>query len=117
YLDRTELPSEEEQFQDAVAVLAALRGRMATFRTLDVGGEKLPLAVTVAGGTNPSLGVRAIRFSRRRPDIFRTQMRALYRASAAGPLRIMFPLVSGISELDESLRVCATIAGELARAG
>ncbi|HET7788827.1 MAG TPA: phosphoenolpyruvate--protein phosphotransferase [Myxococcales bacterium] len=117
YLDRTELPGEEEQFRDAVAVLVALGGRPATFRTLDIGGEKLPLAVTVAGGTNPSLGVRAIRFSRRRPDIFRTQMRALYRASAAGPLRIMFPLVSGISELDEMLRVCAGITAELAREG
>jgi len=117
YLDRPELPDEEEQFQDAVAVLTALGGRPATFRTLDIGGEKLPLAVTVPGGTNPSLGVRAIRFSRRRPDIFRTQMRALYRASAEGPLRIMFPLVSGISELDEARRACAGIADELAREG
>jgi len=117
YLDRPELPSEEEQFQDAVAVLTALGGREATFRTLDIGGEKLPLAVTVPGGANPSLGVRAMRFALRRPDIFRTQLRALYRASAMGPLRIMFPLVSGISELDEARRVCAEIAGELAREG
>ncbi|MCA1825509.1 MAG: phosphoenolpyruvate--protein phosphotransferase [Myxococcales bacterium] len=117
YLDRPELPGEEEQFQDAVAVLVALGGRPATFRTLDVGGEKLPLAITVAGGANPSLGVRAIRFSRRRPDVFRTQMRALYRASAAGPLRIMFPLVSGITELHEARRACAAIADELAGEG
>jgi phosphoenolpyruvate-protein phosphotransferase (PTS system enzyme I) len=117
YLDRPELPGEEEQFQDALAVLTALGGRPATFRTLDLGGEKLPLAVTIAGGMNPGLGVRAIRFARLRPDIFRTQMRALYRASAAGPLRIMFPLVSGISELDEVRRACAAIAGELAREG
>jgi len=117
YLDRPELPSEEEQFQDAVAVLTALGGREATFRTLDIGGEKLPLAVTVPGGANPSLGVRAMRFALRRPDIFRTQLRALYRASAMGPLRIMFPLVSGISELDEARRTCAEIAGELAREG
>lgn len=117
YLDRAELPGEEEQFRDAVSVLTALGGRPATFRTLDIGGEKLPLAVTIAGGANPSLGVRAIRFARRRPDIFRTQMRALYRASAVGPLRIMFPLVSGISELDEARRACAEIAAELAREG
>src|SRR5437660_1827328 len=117
YLDRPELPSEEEQFQDAVAVLTALRGRPATFRTLDIGGEKLPLAVTVPGGTNPSLGVRAMRFAFRRPDIFRTQLRALYRASAVGPLRIMFPLVSGISELEEARRLCAGVAEELAREG
>src|SRR6266571_1898078 len=112
-----EVPSAEEQFQDAVAVLTALGGRPATFRTLDIGGEKLPLAVTVPGGTNPSLGVRAMRFALRRPDIFRTQLRALYRASALGPLRIMFPLVSGISELDEARRACAEIAEELEREG
>jgi phosphotransferase system enzyme I (PtsI) len=117
YLDRPELPSEEEQFQDALAVLAALGGRTATFRTLDLGGEKLPLAIPVPGGTNPSLGVRAMRFAFRRPDIFRTQLRALYRASARGPLRIMFPLVSGISELDEARRVCDAITEELAREG
>jgi phosphotransferase system enzyme I (PtsI) len=117
YLDRPELPGEEEQFQDAVAVLNALGGRPATFRTLDIGGEKLPLALTAAVGTNPSLGVRALRFARSRPDIFRTQMRALYRASAVGPLRIMFPLVSGISELEEARRACAGIVEELEQEG
>jgi phosphotransferase system enzyme I (PtsI) len=117
YLDRPELPGEEEQLQDAVAVLTALGGRPATFRTLDIGGEKLPLAITMAGGGNPSLGVRAIRFSRRHPDIFRTQLRALYRAAAVGPLRIMFPLVSGISELDDARSTCAGIVEELAREG
>jgi phosphotransferase system enzyme I (PtsI) len=90
---------------------------MATFRTLDLGGEKLPLAIPVPGGTNPSLGVRAMRFAFRRPDIFRTQLRALYRASARGPMRIMFPLVSGISELEEARRVCDAISEELAREG
>ena len=117
YLDRPELPGEEEQLQDAVAVLTALGGRPATFRTLDIGGEKLPLAITMGGGGNPSLGVRAIRFSRRHPDIFRTQLRALYRAAAVGPLRIMFPLVSGISELDDARSTCALIVEELAREG
>ena len=117
YLDRPELPTEEEQFQDAVAVLQALGGRQATFRTLDIGGEKLPLAVTIRAGSNPSLGMRAIRFAFRRPDIFRTQLRALYRASVAGPLRIMFPLVSGVSELADARRACAEVVEELAREG
>ena len=117
YLDRPELPTEEEQFQDAIAVLKALGGQPATFRTLDLGGEKLPLAIKVAGGSNPNLGVRAIRFSRRRPEIFRTQMRALYRAAAVGPVRIMFPLVSGISELEEARHTCDAIAEELVREG
>jgi len=117
YLDRPELPGEEEQFRDAVAVLEALGGRPVTFRTLDLGGEKLPLAMKISGGANPSLGVRAIRFARRRPDIFRTQLRALYRAATVGPLRIMFPLVSGISELDDARSTCAGIVEELAQEG
>jgi phosphotransferase system enzyme I (PtsI) len=117
YLDRAELPSEEEQFQDAVAVLSALGGRQVTFRTLDVGGEKLPLSVRIPASSNPSLGIRAIRFSFQRPDIFRTQLRALYRASAIGPLRIMFPLVSGITELDRALRTCGEVVDDLHREG
>jgi phosphotransferase system enzyme I (PtsI) len=97
--------------------MTALGGRTATFRTLDLGGEKLPLAVVVPGGTNPSLGVRAIRFSARRPDIFHTQLRALYRASALGPVRIMFPLISGITELQEAQRACAEVRAQLDREG
>ncbi len=117
YLDRPDLPTEDEQYRDAVSALANLGGRVATFRTLDLGGEKLPLAVELPQGNNPSLGVRAIRFSLRRPDIFRTQLRALYRASAVGPLRIMFPLISGIAELIEAQTICAEIREELAREG
>jgi phosphotransferase system enzyme I (PtsI) len=117
YLDRSDLPTEDEQYCDAVSALTMLGGRAATFRTLDLGGEKLPLAVELAPGTNPSLGVRAIRFSLRRPDIFRTQLRALYRASTAGPLRIMFPLISGVAELIDAQRICREIREELARQG
>ena len=118
YLDRAELPGEEEQFRDALAVLEALGGRPATFRTLDIGGRSSPWG----SPRRPPARIRAsasgpCRFSRRRPDVFRTQMRALYRAAAAGPLRIMFPLVSGLSELDEVLRDCAGIAAELTKEG
>jgi phosphotransferase system enzyme I (PtsI) len=115
YLDRSDLPTEDEQYRDAVSALTDLGGRVATFRTLDLGGEKLPHSVELPTGNNPSLGVRAIRFSLRRPDIFRTQLRALYRASAAGPLRIMFPLISGITELISAQTICAEIRQELAR--
>jgi phosphoenolpyruvate-protein phosphotransferase (PTS system enzyme I) len=117
YFDRSDLPTEDEQYRDAVSALTQLGGRVATFRTLDLGGEKLPLAVELPPGANPSLGVRAIRFSLRRPDIFRSQLRALYRASAAGPLRIMFPLISGIAELTEAQTICAEIREELDREG
>lgn len=117
YVDRRDLPSEREQYEDAVAVLALLQGRMATFRTLDLGGDKLPLAVEVPAGANPSLGIRAIRFSLLRPDVFRAQLRALYRASAHGPLRIMFPLIAGVGEVEQALAVCASVRGELDREG
>ena len=117
YLDRPDLPGEEEQYRDAVTILNALSGRTATFRTLDLGGEKLPLAVPIASGPNPSLGVRAIRFSARRPDIFRTQLRALYRASAVGPLRILLPMISGVMEVQEARRMASEVRGELAHEG
>ena len=117
YLNRPHLPTEEEQYRDAVAALKALGGRMATFRTLDVGGEKLPVGVKIIGGANPSLGVRAIRFSLRNPDIFRVQLRALYRASAMGPMRIMFPLISELAELCAARKVCEEVQDELDREG
>jgi phosphoenolpyruvate-protein phosphotransferase (PTS system enzyme I) len=117
YLDRVDLPSEEEQFRDACAALAALNGRPATFRTLDLGGDKLPLSVPIPEGHNPALGVRSIRFSLRRPDILRIQLRALYRAAAHGPMRIMFPLISGLSELLEALHIAHDVRRDLSREG
>ncbi len=115
YLDRPALPSEEEQYADAVDILRAAAGRLVTFRTLDVGGDKLPIGVRIAVGPNPALGVRGIRFSLDRPDIFRTQLRALYRASAVGPLRIMLPMVSHVAEVREARRICARVCEELFR--
>ncbi len=117
YLDRPDLPTEDEQFRDACSALTALEGRTATFRTLDLGGDKLPLAVRIPEGHNPALGMRSIRFSFRRPDIFRTQLRALFRAAARGPMRIMFPLVSGLTELRETRRIVDEVKTELQREG
>ena len=68
-------------------------------------------------GHNPALGVRSIRFSLRRPDIFRTQLRALYRAAAQGPMRIMFPLISGLSDLREALHIADEVKADLSREG
>jgi phosphotransferase system enzyme I (PtsI) len=113
YLERADLPSEQEQFEDAVAALRAARGLPITFRTLDVGADKLPLSVTIPAGPNPALGIRSTRFSLQRPDILKRQLRALYRASATGPLRFMFPLVSGLDELKRLRAVCDEVRGEL----
>ncbi|HEY0712560.1 MAG TPA: phosphoenolpyruvate--protein phosphotransferase [Polyangia bacterium] len=115
YLGRADLPGEEEQYRDACAALAACNGRPITFRTLDLGGDKLPLAVKIPEGNNPALGVRAIRFSFQREDLFRTQLRALHRAALHGPLRIMFPLISGISDLQHALAIAARVKVDLTR--
>jgi phosphotransferase system enzyme I (PtsI) len=114
YLARPALPSEEDQYRDAVDILRAAGGRPVTFRTLDVGGDKLPMGVRIPVGPNPALGMRGIRFSLDRPDIFRAQLRALYRAAAVGPLRIMLPLVSRVAEVREARRICARVCEELA---
>lgn len=117
YLNRADLPSEEEQYQDAVAALDRLGGRLATFRTLDLGGDKIPLSVPVPDAANPALGMRALRFSLSRPDLFRTQLRALYRAALHGPLRILFPLVTTEAELRAARAHCVAVREELAAAG
>ena len=117
YLDRPDLPSEDDQYRDAVSVLGAVDGFPVTFRTLDLGGDKLPLAFKMEEGPNPALGIRSLRFSLERPDIFRTQLRALYRASVSGPMRIMLPLVTGATELQRALAICASVREELAAAG
>jgi phosphotransferase system enzyme I (PtsI) len=73
--------------------------------------------VRIPEGHNPALGVRSIRFSLRRPDMFRTQLRALYRAAARGPMRIMFPLISGLSDLLLALQVARDVRADLSREG
>jgi phosphoenolpyruvate-protein phosphotransferase (PTS system enzyme I) len=117
YLERPDLPTEEEQYRDALSVLKAVGGLPVTFRTLDLGGDKLPLALKMPEGANPALGVRSIRFSFERPDVFRTQLRALYRAAASGPVRLMLPLVSDPTELHRALGICASVRADLAAEG
>jgi phosphotransferase system enzyme I (PtsI) len=117
YLERATLPTEEEQYAHAVAALKSVGGRPITFRTLDLGGDKLPAAVRMPSGANPAMGLRSIRYSLHRIDIFRTQLRALYRASVEGPMSILFPLISGVAELRAAKRVCAQVCNELATEG
>jgi phosphotransferase system enzyme I (PtsI) len=113
YLERLDMPSEQEQFEDAVSALRAAKGLPITFRTLDIGADKLPPSVKIPPGPNPALGIRSTRFSLLRPEIFKRQLRALYRASAVGPIRIMFPLVSGVGELKQLRAVCDEVRAEL----
>jgi phosphotransferase system enzyme I (PtsI) len=117
YLERSTLPTEEEQYQHAVAALRAMEGRTVVFRTLDLGGDKLPMAVRIPAGNNPALGLRSIRYSLWRRDLFRSQLRAFYRAASVGPLRIMFPLISGVGEMRIVRDVCASVCDELVKDG
>jgi len=117
YLERPDLPSEDEQHAHAVAALKNVSGRSITFRTLDLGGDKLPASVRIPSGTNPAMGLRSIRYSLHRPDLFRTQLRALYRASVVGPMQILFPLISGVAELRAAKQICAEVRADLARDG
>jgi phosphoenolpyruvate-protein phosphotransferase (PTS system enzyme I) len=77
----------------------------------------MPLSVRVPSGQNPSLGLRSIRFSFFRPDVFRTQLRALYRAAVVGPIKIMFPLISGVAELRMARTICQEVCADLRREG
>ncbi|MDB4982477.1 MAG: phosphoenolpyruvate--protein phosphotransferase [Myxococcales bacterium] len=117
YLERPDLPSEDEQHAHAVAALKSVQGRPVTFRTLDLGSDKLPVSVRIPSGMNPAMGLRSIRFSLHRQDLFRTQLRALYRASAVGPMKILFPLISGVAELRAAKTICAEVCADLARQG
>jgi len=117
YLERSNLPTEDEQYAHAVAALKSAGGRTITFRTLDLGGDKMPAAVRIPSGQNPSLGLRSIRYSLHRTDIFRTQLRALFRAAVVGPSRILFPLISGVAELRMARAICQEVCADLKREG
>jgi len=99
YMNRTSLPSEEEQFLAYRRVIEECAPHMATIRTVDLGGDKLADFIPVEEEDNPVMGLRAVRFCLLHPDIFRTQARALLRASAFGPLRVMVPLISRLDEV------------------
>ena len=98
YMNSTELPTEEQQFEAYKKVLVAMNGKPVVVRTLDIGGDKKLPYLPIDPEMNPFLGYRAIRLCLDRKDIFRTQLRALLRASAYGKLRIMFPMIATIDE-------------------
>jgi phosphoenolpyruvate-protein phosphotransferase (PTS system enzyme I) len=116
YLQREQLPTEEEHYQDARRILEALAPRPVTIRSFDLGGDKLPAGLK-SHAENPALGLRAIRYCLRQPEMFRTQLRGLLRASVHGNLRVMFPMISGINELRAAKRVLAEVREELRREG
>jgi phosphotransferase system enzyme I (PtsI) len=108
-------PSEEEQYQEYAAVVKQANGKIITFRTLDLGGDKRVGDLT--DEANPFMGYRAIRLCLDRPDIFRTQLRAILRAALLGPASIMFPMISSLEELRKAKEFLRGVATELASEG
>jgi phosphotransferase system enzyme I (PtsI) len=117
YLDREEPPGEDEQLQHYRMVLAGVAPLPATIRTVDLGGDKLPVAGLHRIEANPALGLRGVRLARGRSPLYTVQMRALLRASPAGRLRILLPLVTGVEEVSTTRMQLADLRGELEAEG
>jgi phosphoenolpyruvate-protein phosphotransferase (PTS system enzyme I) len=101
FMNRDDLPGEDEQYAMLRAVVEAMQGRTVTIRTLDVGGEKLAAALgdRFSGSANPALGLRGIRLSLKHPKLLETQLAAIMRAGAHGPVRILLPMISGVGQV------------------
>lgn len=117
YLRLRRLPTEEELFEDYRRVVEAMRPRVVTIRTLDIGGDKFLSPLEYAPEMNPALGLRAIRFCLKEPNIFRTQLKAILRASAYGQVRVMFPLISSVREMKEARQILDKVKEDLEREG
>ncbi|MCC0630362.1 MULTISPECIES: phosphoenolpyruvate--protein phosphotransferase [unclassified Clostridioides] len=113
YMDRDSFPTEEIQYEAYKAVLEGMDGKPIVIRTLDIGGDKELSYLSMEPEMNPFLGYRAIRLCLDRKDIFKTQLRALYRASVHGRLRIMFPMISSLEELLQAKAVVKEVLAEL----
>jgi len=117
YLNKTELPTEEEQYAAYRRVAEEAQPHNVIIRTLDLGGDKFMSALHMPEELNPFLGWRAIRFCLERPDIFKTQIRAILRASAVGNVSIMYPMISGVDELRRANLVLEECRAELRAEG
>ena len=117
YLAANDYPTEEEQFQAYKAVASAMGGKRVIIRTLDIGADKQVDYFDMKKEENPALGVRAIRICLNRPEVFKPQLRALYRASAYGKVAIMFPMITSVWEVKECKRACQSVMKELTAEG
>ena len=123
FMTRDSLPDEDEQFEASRRVVASMAGRPVTIRTLDIGADKTPQAARSQFGnefggdvfttTNPALGLRAIRFCLAEPQVFLVQLRAILRASAFGPVKLLIPMIAHPQEVDAALVLLATAMGQL----
>lgn len=113
YLENSDFPTEEQQFNAYRRVLESMAGKKVIIRTMDIGADKQADYFKLKKEENPALGYRAIRICLTRPDIFRTQLRALFRASVYGNLGIMFPMITSVSEVERALEMCEQVKAEL----
>lgn len=117
YMNRKDLPTEEDQFKAYSAVVKKIKPHPVIVRTLDIGGDKFLSQLEVPQQMNPFLGWRAIRFCLARPDIFKAQLRAILRASAYGKLKVMYPMISGLEELRQANALLEEAQKELKKEG
>ena len=117
YLQGSDYPTEDEQFEAYKTVAERMGGRRVIIRTLDIGADKQADYFHLDKEENPAMGLRVIRICLTRPEVFRTQLRALYRASAYGKIAIMFPMITSVWEVQEIKRICRNIRAELTEEG
>jgi phosphotransferase system enzyme I (PtsI) len=115
FLNRKDLPSEEEHFETYRRVAEKFSRHPVTIRTIDLGGDKFASQLDLADEMNPAMGLRAIRFCLREKEIFKTQLRAILRSSTYGKIRMMFPMISGVAELQEALGLVDEVRSDLRR--
>jgi phosphotransferase system enzyme I (PtsI) len=116
YLNRKDLPKEEEHYQTYRKLVENISPGVATIRTLDIGGDKFLPDYSTGNEMNPAMGLRAIRFSIKESDIFKTQLRGILRASVHGKLRVLFPMISGIEEIRKAKAILEEVKKEFIRA-
>ena len=117
YLRSQGLPQEDELFEDYKEVAEILAPNPVTIRTLDLGGDRFSSEISWTKETNPALGLRAIRFCLQQPKMFKSQLRAILRASAFGNIQVMFPMISGLQELLDSRNILKEVMAELEQEG
>ncbi len=115
FMNRDDLPGEEEQYESLRTIVEGMEGHTVTIRTLDVGGEKLAssLGSHTGNGLNPALGLRAIRLSLKKVSLLETQLSAILRAGAHGPVRILLPMISSVNEVKEVKKILTSVVGKL----
>ncbi|WP_233433083.1 phosphoenolpyruvate--protein phosphotransferase [Thalassospira povalilytica] len=119
FMNKDYLPDEDEQYEELADIVKRMDGKPVTIRTLDIGGEKLAVALQseIASGPNPALGLRGIRLSLRKSELLEVQFAAILRASLHGPVRVLIPMVVGVHEMTRARQIYETVAKRLRKEG